>query len=139
MLRVGGRESTSKLSYENQHPLIFHGKHPLTKLLIRSEHTRLLHAGPTLLTASLSRQFYIIGCRKIVRSITRSCVICRRKSSKPQPPIMGQLPMERITPDAVFDKVGINYAGPIYIKRGSVRKPTIIKAYSFRFLSKRCT
>ena len=135
LLRVSGRESNSKLSYENQHPLIIHGKHPLTKLLIRSEHTRLLHAGPTLLTASLSRQFHIIGCRKIVRSITRSCVTCRRKSSRPQPPIMGQLPMERITPDAVFDKVGIDYAGPIYIKQGSVRKPTILKAYVCVFVS----
>ena len=62
LLRVGGRESNSKLPYENQHPLIVHGKDPLTKLLIRSEHSRLLHAGPTLLTASLSRQFHIIGC-----------------------------------------------------------------------------
>ena len=66
LLRVGGRESNSKLPYENQHPLIVHGKDPLTKLLIRSEHSRLLHAGPTLLTASLSRQFHIIGCRKVV-------------------------------------------------------------------------
>ena len=34
LLRVGGRESNSKLRYENQHPLIIHGMHPLTKLLI---------------------------------------------------------------------------------------------------------
>lgn len=117
LLRVGGRESNSKLSYQNQHPLIIHGKHPLTKLLIRSEHNRLLHAGPTLLTASLCRQLHIVGCRKVVRSITRSCAICRRRSARPQPPLMGQLPMERITPDAVFDKVGIDFAGPIYMKK----------------------
>ena len=135
LLRVGGRESNSKLPYEKQHPLIIHGKHPLTKLLIHSEHIRLLHAGPTLLTASLCRQFHIVGCRKIVRSITRSCVTCRRKSAKPQPPMMGQLPMERITPDAVFDKIGIDYAGPIYIKQGSIRKPTILKAYVCVFVS----
>lgn len=42
---------------------------------------------------------------------------------------MGQLPMERITPYAVFDKVSIDFAGPIYIKQGSVHKPTILKAY----------
>ena len=55
---------------------------------------------------------------------------------------MGQLPMERITPDAVFDKVGIDYAGLIYIKQGSVRKLTIIKAYVCVFVSlsvKQCT
>ena len=43
--------------------------------------------------------------------------------------------MERITPDAVFEKVGIDYARPIYIKQGSVRKPTILKAYVCVFVS----
>ena len=32
-------------------------------------------------------------------------------------------------PDLVFNKVGVDYAGPVYIKYGFVWKPTIIKAY----------
>ena len=48
LLRVGGRQQNSKLSYSNQHPLILHGRHPVTRLIIHSEHQRLLHAGPTL-------------------------------------------------------------------------------------------
>jgi len=35
-------------------PVIPHGKHPVTKLIIRAEHHHLLHAGPTLLTSSLN-------------------------------------------------------------------------------------
>lgn len=50
ILRVGGRESNAKLAYS-----------------IRSEHLRLLHARPTLLSASLNRRFHIIYLRKIVR------------------------------------------------------------------------
>ena len=42
---------------------------------------------------------------------------------------MGQLPFVRITPDAVFEHVGLDYAGPMYLKLGSVRKPTIVKSY----------
>lgn len=129
------RPGNSKLPYYTQHPVILHGKHPLTRLLVRSEHLRLLHAGPSLLTSSICRQFYIIGCRKIILSITRSCVICWRKSSKPQPQMMGQLPMECVTPDAVFDKVDVDYARPVYIKQGSVRKPTIIKAVHLELVS----
>ncbi len=49
--------------------------------------------------------------------------------------MMGQLPKERVTPDAVFNKVGLDYAGPVYLKRGSVRKPTIVKAYICVFVS----
>ena len=135
ILRVGGREQNSKLSYSSLHPVILHGKHPVTKLLIRTEHLRLLHAGPTLLTSSLCRHLHIIGCRKIVRSITRACTICRRNSAKPQPQMLGQLPIERTTPDSVFEKVGVDYAGPFYIKYGFVRKPTIVKAYACIFVS----
>ena len=48
---------------------------------------------------------------------------------------MGQLPAERVTPDSVFSKVGVDYAGPVYIKLGAVRGPTIIKAYVAVFVS----
>ncbi len=40
--------------------------------------------------------------------------------------MLGQLPPERITPGSVFDKVGIDYAGPVLIKYGYVRKPTML-------------
>ena len=35
----------------------------------------------------------------------------------------------------MFDKVGIDYAGHILIKRGHVRRPTVIKAYVCVFVS----
>ena len=41
---------------------------------------------------------------------------------------MGQLPKERLAPGSVFDQVGVDYAGPVLIKYGHVRKPTIVKA-----------
>ena len=46
-----------------------------------------------------------------------------------------QLPTARVSPDTVFDKVGIDYAGPINIKYGYVLKPTIVKAYVCVFVS----
>ena len=48
---------------------------------------------------------------------------------------MGQLPAERVTPGSVFDKVGVDYAGPVYTKIGPVRKPTIVKTYVAVFVS----
>ena len=48
---------------------------------------------------------------------------------------MGQLPIERISPDCIFSHVGVDYAGPIYIKHGYVRKPIAIKAYICVFVS----
>lgn len=135
LLRVGGRESQSKLPYARRHPIILPGNHTVTKLIVRTEHLRLLHGGPTLVSASLSRQFHIVGCRRLVRAITRSCVICRRLSAKPQPQMLGQLPVDRLIPGSVFERVGVDYAGPMTIKRGSVRKPTLVKAYVAVFVS----
>ena len=48
---------------------------------------------------------------------------------------MGQLPIERVTPDIVFENVGVDYAGPIHIKCGHVRKPVVVKAYICVFVS----
>ena len=49
--------------------------------------------------------------------------------------MLGRLPIERVTPDLVFDKVGVDYAGPIYVKYGFVRKPTLVKVYICVFVS----
>ena len=54
ILRVGGRLNHSKLYYSKMHPIILHGVHPVTKLIVETEHLRLIHAGPTLLSSSLS-------------------------------------------------------------------------------------
>ncbi len=42
---------------------------------------------------------------------------------------MGQLPPERLKPSPPFTCVGIDYAGPLWIKRGNPRKPTLVKVY----------
>ena len=115
--------------------MILHGNHHLTKLLVRSEHIRLLHAGPTLVLSSLSRRFHILRMKIAVRSIIRQCTICRRYSARPSPQMLGQLPSERVTPGAVFQKVGIDYAGPLQVEYGMVRKPVVVKAYICIFVS----
>lgn len=95
------------------HPIILH---PITKPIILSEHLQLLHAGPTLLISSLNHHFHIICLRKTARSITRQCVTCKRLTVKPHNQMLGQLPFERVTPGSVFEKVGVDYAGPFQIK-----------------------
>ena len=100
----------------------------------KREHLRLLHAGPTLLTASLTRFYHIVG-RQVIKSVTRKCITCRRYTARPKPQMLGQLPLERLTPGSVFDKVGIDYAGPVFPKYGYVRKATVVKAYICVFVS----
>ena len=116
IVRVGGRLSNSSLSHSQQHPVILDGNHPVTKLIILSEHLRLMHAGPTLLLSSLNQRFHILKARKVVRSITRHCVICKRHSIRPQAQLLGQLPAERVSIAPPFERSGVDYAGPFQIK-----------------------
>ena len=98
ILRVGGHLGNLLFAFSQQHLVILYGQYPLTQLIIQAEHIRLLHAGPTLLSSSLTRHFHIVGQRKAVHTTTCACVVCRKTAAKPQLPLMGQLPVERITP-----------------------------------------
>ena len=95
----------------------------------------MLHAGPTLLFCSLNHRFHIVYLRKAFRDITHQCGICRRQTAKPQPQLRGQLLLERVTPGSVFEKVGVDYAGPLKVKYGMVRKTHIVRAYVCVFVS----
>ena len=105
VIRVGGRINNSILSYSQSHPVILDGRHPITKLIILSEHLCLMHAGPTLLLSSLNQRFHT------VRFVTRQCITCKRHSIKPQDQLLRQLPPERVSLAAPFEKSGVDYAG----------------------------
>ena len=87
------------------------------------------HAGPTLLMASLNHRYYNTGCCRVLRSVTHACITCRGFTAKPKPQLLGQIPVERITPDSVFNRVGLDYAGPFILKYGLTCKPSFNIAY----------
>ena len=89
VIHVGGRMINSCLFYSQSHTVILDGRHPITKLIIRFEHSRLMYAGPTLILLSLNQRFHIIGARTTIRAIMRQCITCRRHSVKPQNQLLG--------------------------------------------------
>ena len=115
LLCVGSRINISQQLYERCHPLIIPGKHSLTKLITYIEHLRLLHAGPTLVAASLTRCFHIQGAQRVLCSITHECVVCRRAASKPSLQLMDQLPPNWLNPGPVFHQVGVDYTNPLLV------------------------
>ena len=84
IVQVGGRVQNVGIPYNSRHSIILHGKHSITKLIISSEHLRLLYIGPTLVMAFLCCYYYIIGCRRAVHLVTRKYITCRRTMVKPQ-------------------------------------------------------
>ena len=125
LLRVGGRQNLPLVSYDRRHPIILPGDSLLTKPIIRGEHLRLLHAGPTFVAASLARRFHILGGHRAVHTVTRSCIVCRRVIGKPRPQLLGQLPPDRINLGPVFNRVGVEYGGPLLVNSGPTRRPLV--------------
>ena len=129
LLTVGGGLGNSPLSISQKHPIILHGKDPLMHQLVRSKHLSMLHAGMTLLLATLDRTLHIIGARRLVRTITRSCITCRKVSARTEQHIMGQLP-QRVSPSSPFTTQASNLLAHL-----PSSKPVLIKAYVCLFIS----
>ena len=107
----------------------------IVELLIIYEYVRLLHAGPTAVSASLTRQFCIVrGCQTIHGKI-RNCVTCKRIGARAKPQLLGQLSRARLNPGDVFKDICVDFTGPLYIKSGSIRKPVLTKCYVAVFVS----
>ena len=102
--------------YESQHPLILHGKHYLSTLIVQSEHKRLCHAGPKLTLGSLQDTYHIISAHRVVRKLIRECVVCKRASPKITTQLMGQLPSARVLPTFANKRVSVDYAGPFTLR-----------------------
>ncbi|XP_076391770.1 uncharacterized protein LOC143265174 [Megachile rotundata] len=129
LIRVGGRLKHARIDYEQKHPMILPTSHPLTTLIVRHEHIRLLHAGSQRTLASLRNKFWILSGRRTVRKIVRQCMNCFRVNPIITSHKMSDLPAERVTPTRAFSTCGVDYAGPVLIQergRGRVARKTYI-------------
>ncbi|KAL0840413.1 hypothetical protein ABMA28_015670 [Loxostege sticticalis] len=134
LIRVGGRLSQSQYEYDKKHPIILHSNHTLTKLIMRNEHVRLMHAGPQLLLSSVKERFWPIKGKQLANRIIRECVPCFRAKPETPTPIMGDLPSSRVHPAPPFYTVGLDYAGPFLLKDRQGRGYKTYKAYIAIFI-----
>lgn len=134
IIRVGGRLENSNFEFNKKHPIVIPKKHHFSKILFRSEHLRLLHAGPQLLLSSIRDKYWPIGGRLLARQTTRTCIPCFKIKPKPISNIMGNLPTNRVSIQAPFTNVGVDYAGPFLIKNKAGRGAKITKCYVCVFI-----
>lgn len=129
VIRVGGRLRHSDLPYETCHPILLPKDGFFVRLLVTHFHLKNSHAGPNTLHAILSREFWILSARRIIRNVIFKCLPCYRLNSQPIHPRMGDLPRDRITQARPFQGVGTDFAGPFYTKVQSFRNRRLIKSY----------
>ncbi len=106
-----------------------HAKSKLTRLWISTLHRTHLHAGVSALHSIVATHFYVPGLRNLLKKVNRSCMQCQRAYARPLSHQLGLLPSVRTTPSPPFQKTGVDFAGPLCIRREHTRKPVINKCY----------
>lgn len=127
LLRVGGRLQLLNDGTDVKHPILL-PKGTLANAIITEEHERMLHAGPMLLLSTIRQRYWPLNGRNATRWVVRNCVRCTRANPQIETQLMGSLPQHRISHIRAFKTVGVDFAGPLLIRKG-VRRDSTDKAY----------
>ena len=76
LMRVGGRLCHSRLGYNHRHPFILYG---LSHLILCEIHEKHLHASPQQMIAVASRDFLLMSCKRVAKTIYCGCVTCQKQ------------------------------------------------------------
>lgn len=134
LIRVGGRLNKADISEDHKHPVLLPKGHRLVDILIDHHHVLYLHSGPTLTQAMLANKYWILSARSLIRSRIFKCIKCFRCKPPHSSPLMGELPMNRVTPSRPFSISGVDYAGHFFVKQHLLRRVQPIKVYICIFI-----
>jgi len=117
LLRLKGRFGNTKLPLSRRCPMLLRHTSHFTKLVILDAHRRVKHLRLLGTLNELREKFWIPKARRTVKSIISKCVFCKVVIGKtmvgPSPP---DLPSFRVASDFAFRKIGLDFAGPLYVK-----------------------
>lgn len=120
IIRCKGRLNNSDLHLETRNPILLPRSHHVTALLIRQSHADVMHNGVKETLLQVRSRFWIVKGRQLVKKILHSCATCRRIQGQSYgEPETGQMPEFRVTGGHAFESVGIDFAGPLYVKTRS--------------------
>ncbi|XP_065361967.1 uncharacterized protein LOC135955547 [Calliphora vicina] len=123
LIRISGRISKATcVGQSTREPIIMPKNHLITRLMIRQFHNNFVHQNQEAICAAIRTKFWIPSLRQLVRNVKKNCQECKNRSAVPKPPLMGQLPVDRLTPFVrPFTYTGIDYLGPYTVSIGRRR------------------
>jgi len=97
-------------------PVLLPYNHPLTRMIVATEHKKRNHCGVQVLQNILREELWIPKSRRIIREVVNACGNCRRHLAKSGETDQGPLPVDRVRDTAVFEVIGIDLGGPLYLR-----------------------
>ena len=133
VLRSGGPIHNASLPHDATFPILLPKNSHFTNLIIRASHEKGMHNGVIDTLTELRTQFWVPCGRLAVKSVIARCARCARcrriegrSSQVPPPP---PLPESRVADEFAYSRVGVDFAGPIYVPDIYSDKPGTHKAY----------
>ena len=119
LIRARGTSKHAKIPYSQKHSIILDSKNSITKLKIEQAHNVCRQLGTEFVRVHLQQDFIIIGLRRFLKQLSKTCFICRRWRAQNITPLMADLPSFRFAEakkQYPFLSVGLDFFGPFYIK-----------------------
>ena len=129
IILVGSRtERWNACTWNRQKFILLPKDNRISFLIARHRHASGGHLGIDSTISKIRSKFWIIGLRRMVKSIIQDCVPCKEKLKVTMKQVMSTLPIERLKPCPTFSNVGVDYFGPFEAK-GEVQQRITRKCY----------
>ena len=116
-MRCGGRLGNAPIPYCTKFPILLPSNSNFTNLIIHQAHVLVGHSLCRNTLTQVRQEYWIPNGRQTVKKVIKDCRRCRRFDNKtlkyPSPP---DLPEIRLRNKHAFDAIGIDYAGPVYVR-----------------------
>ncbi|KAL0861187.1 hypothetical protein ABMA27_009669 [Loxostege sticticalis] len=119
IIRLNTKLALSTGDRDFKFPIVLPGAETIVRRLVEQRHIDLQHAGVQTLMCNLRQTFWIVGQRRLIRSIVSQCIRCKRFKAKRFQAPTGGLPIERMKGNAAFQFSGVDLAGPLLLRSGT--------------------
>ena len=116
IVRVKGRLKNAPAEVCRQ-PIVLSPGSEVTRLIVIDLHERCLHAGLNHTLNLMREKFWMPKARASVKKLIRQCVYCRNRRAIQTNPKMADLPSERFDTTRPFSSVGLDFLGPILVRK----------------------
>ena len=115
LLRLKTRVQTQSYQYRN--PLLLDISHAWTRLLVKHLHSAYRHMKENPFVDLIGCEYKILGLRAYVKTLIFYCANCHASWPKKTTVPTGPIPKFRTQKSLPFQSIGIDFAGPLYVKR----------------------